>query len=131
MQIQNHKQEVLKTSSAPCLAQANSPALAVQASHASGSSTVDFNGQTPSSDFENVDSGDDLGTSSLVERISGSVSWDASLHAHETAGFSELSRIQHTSAGFTGASFSHDASPSVWAEIHNSSRYMSSMHDEH
>ncbi|KAF8387689.1 hypothetical protein HHK36_026343 [Tetracentron sinense] len=118
-----------QTSSAPCLAQANSPALTVQASYASSPSTAGWNGQTPSSEFEDVDSGDDLGTSSLAERISSSEHQNASLHANETAGFSEFLRI-HPGAGFTGASFIPNASSSVWAEIHNSSRNLSSMQDQ-
>ncbi|XP_068661957.1 calmodulin-binding transcription activator 3-like [Aristolochia californica] len=48
-------------------AQVNSPVLAAHASYASSPSTAHWNGQAPSSEFDDGDSGDDFGVSSLGE----------------------------------------------------------------
>lgn len=67
-------------------AQENSPALATKLSYASSPSTVNWNGQTASSEFEDVDSGDDFGMSSLTRPTSSSVFHNSSLHQNDMAG---------------------------------------------
>ncbi|XP_010270931.1 PREDICTED: calmodulin-binding transcription activator 2-like isoform X2 [Nelumbo nucifera] len=117
--------ENAQISSAPSTAQTTSPVITVQASYASSPSTADWSGQTPSSEFEDVESGDDLGTSTLSETIPCSTFQNVS--AHDTSGFSELSSNYPC---YAGASFGHDASPSMWPDIHNSSRNFTSMHGQ-
>lgn len=79
-----------QTSSAACSTQRNSPAIAAQPSYASSPSTANWNGKTPSSEHEDVDSGDDFGSSSLTEPISCSGLQIASLHASFTADKNQL-----------------------------------------
>lgn len=78
--------ESSQTSSARSLAQANSPAPAAQTSHASIPNKIDWNGQTVSSEFEDVDSGHGSGTPSVAQSIYGSMSQNASLVAASIAG---------------------------------------------
>ncbi|OVA16678.1 IQ motif [Macleaya cordata] len=125
-----------QTCPAPSSALVDSTGITVQASYASSPSTAEWNGHARSSEFEDVDSGDDPGTSSLAEGISYSRSQNPSLHTHDVAGksilrcrFSTLSRNSHD-AGFSGGSFSHDVSPSLWSENHSSSRNTSYMHEQ-
>ncbi|XP_043710644.1 calmodulin-binding transcription activator 1-like [Telopea speciosissima] len=114
--------------SAPCSVQANSSPLTVQASYTSSASTADWNGQTPSSDVEDVDSGDDLGTSSLAEAISCSGPQNVSLHTHDTPGLTELPR--NYLSGFSGARFGQDGVSSVWTGFQSSGRNASSMQEQ-
>lgn len=65
--------------SAPFSAQANSPAPTGQTSFASSPNRVDWNGKTLSTEFEDVDSGGDAGTSSVAQSMFGSVLHNASL----------------------------------------------------
>ncbi|KAG9459912.1 hypothetical protein H6P81_004420 [Aristolochia fimbriata] len=59
------------TSLVPCSsAQVNSPVLTAHASYASSPSTAHWNGHAPSSEFDDGDSGDDFGVSSLGEPTS-------------------------------------------------------------
>ncbi|KAJ4968598.1 hypothetical protein NE237_015299 [Protea cynaroides] len=112
-----------QTGSVPCSVQPNSSALTVQASYASSPS---WNGQTPSSELEDVDSGDGLRTSSLVEAISCSGPQNVSLNKHDTTGLPELPR-NYLTAGFSGASFGHDGSSSMWPAPQSSGRNASSI----
>lgn len=73
-------------SSAPSLPLGNASTVTGQISYASSPNTVDWSGQTLSSELEDGDSGDDPGTSSLAQPIFGSVFQNASLFAHETSG---------------------------------------------
>ena len=76
-------------SSAPCLPLGNAPTVTGQVSYASSPNTIDWSGvsgQTLSSEFEDGDSADDPGTSSLDQPIFGSVYQNASLFAHEASG---------------------------------------------
>ncbi|RVW55944.1 Calmodulin-binding transcription activator 2 [Vitis vinifera] len=116
----------IQGSSAPCLSQGNAPTVTGQISYASSPNTADWSGQTLSSEFEDGDSGDDPGTSSLAQPILGSVFYNASLPTHEASGFAGLSRNQ-LGSGLAGVHFSHGASTSVQDEIHGSS---SSVHDQ-
>lgn len=116
----------IQGSSAPCLPQGNAPTVTGQISYASSPNTADWSGQTLSSEFEDGDSGDDPGTSSLAQPILGSVFYNASLPTHEASGFAGLSRNQ-LGSGLAGVHFSHGASTSVQDEIHGSS---SSVHDQ-
>ncbi|XXG84658.1 hypothetical protein AAC387_Pa10g2129 [Persea americana] len=75
-----------QTSLTASSAQENSPALATKLSYASSPSTVNWNGQTASSEFEDVDSGDDFGMSSLTRPTSSSVFHNSSLHQNDKAG---------------------------------------------
>lgn len=75
------------TSSAPCAAYATSPASTAQIPYSSSPNTVEWNGgQALSSEFEDADSLDDPGTSSLAQPIHGSLSHSTSLHTHEASG---------------------------------------------
>ena len=76
----------IQGSSAPCLPQGNAPTVTGQISYASSPNTADWSGQTLSSEFEDGDSGDDPGTSSLAQPILGSVFYNASLPTHEASG---------------------------------------------
>lgn len=69
--------------------QENSPALATKLSYASSPSTVNWNGQAPSSEFEDVDSGENFRMSSLAQPTSSSVFHNSSLHPNDTAGNQE------------------------------------------
>ncbi|XP_042517418.1 calmodulin-binding transcription activator 3-like isoform X2 [Macadamia integrifolia] len=118
-----------QTGSAPCSVQAHSSPFTVQASYASSPSTADWNGQTQSSEFEDVDSGDDLGSSSLPEAISRTGPLNVSLPAHDTPGMPELPR-NYLAAGFSGASFGHDGISSMWTGLQSSGRNASSMQEQ-
>lgn len=78
--------ESSQTSSARSLAQANSPIPTAQNSHASSPNKLDWNGQTLSSEFEDVDSRHGSGTSSVAQPIYGSMPQNASLVASGIAG---------------------------------------------
>lgn len=71
--------------SAPSIAQTSSPAFTAQMSFASNPNEIDRNGQTLSSEFEDVDSRDNVGAC-LTEQKIGSVSHNASLLAAEVEG---------------------------------------------
>lgn len=73
-------------SSAPCLPPGNAPTAVPQISYTSSPNTVDWSGQTLSSEFEDGDSGDDPGTSSLAQPIFNSGFHGVSLLGHETSG---------------------------------------------
>ncbi|KAJ4956918.1 hypothetical protein NE237_013701 [Protea cynaroides] len=118
-----------QTGSAPCSVQSNSSALTVQASYASSPSTADWNGQTPSSEFEDVDSGEHMGTSSLAEAISRSGPQNVSLQMHDTTGL-PVHPKNYLAAGLSGASFGHDSSSSLWSGIQNSDRNTSSIQEQ-
>lgn len=75
-----------QSSSVPCSAQANSPAPSVQTSNTLSPDQVDWNGPTPSSEFEDVDSGGDPQATSLDHPTFGSVSQNASLLLHGIPG---------------------------------------------
>lgn len=60
-------------------AQAASPASTVQTSYASSPNKIDWNGKALSSEFEDVDSRNGPGTSSLTQSIHGSMSHNSSL----------------------------------------------------
>eukprot|EP00268_Persea_americana_P020494 TRINITY_DN2066_c0_g1_i4.p1 TRINITY_DN2066_c0_g1~~TRINITY_DN2066_c0_g1_i4.p1 ORF type:complete len:1029 (+),score=221.63 TRINITY_DN2066_c0_g1_i4:351-3437(+) len=85
----NHCQSA-QTSSAACSAHASSIALAAPPSNASSPSTANWNGQTPSSELEDVDSGDDFDSSSFTEPTSCSGFQIASLHPNDTAERNQL-----------------------------------------
>ncbi|KAA8527978.1 hypothetical protein F0562_035153 [Nyssa sinensis] len=102
-----------QTSSAPCLEQTLCLVPTVQTSYASSPSTVDWSGQALSSEFEDGDSGEDPGTSSLVQPIHGSVSLKASVPADEATGF-----------------LYRGTSSSDWAGICGSRQNVYSMHDQ-
>ena len=73
-----------QTSSAPCSTQENSPAPTVQTSFSTNPNRVNWNGQIQSSEFEDVDSGDNNpGAPSLTQPAFGSV---CSLLSHGVAG---------------------------------------------
>lgn len=61
-----------QSASAPCSAQANSPAPTVQTSFASNPIKVEWNGQKLSTEFEDVDSRGDAGASSGAQPMPGS-----------------------------------------------------------
>lgn len=73
-------------SSATSFAQTASPASTAQTSYASNPNRIDWNGQTLSSEFEDVDSRGGLGTPSLTQPIYGSTSHSSSLLAPEVEG---------------------------------------------
>ncbi|XP_043725084.1 calmodulin-binding transcription activator 3-like isoform X2 [Telopea speciosissima] len=111
--------------SAPSSTQTNSCALTVQASYASSPSTAHWNGQTPLSEFEDVDSGDDLGTSSLAEAVSCSEPQNVS----DTTGLPELPK-NYLAAGLSGSSFGHQSSSSMWTGLQSSDRNTLSMQEQ-
>ncbi|XWS14276.1 hypothetical protein CRYUN_Cryun36dG0108700 [Craigia yunnanensis] len=82
--------ESLQTGSSPTLAHENSPAATIQTSNAS-TSRIDWNGQTLSSEFEDVDSGDYPSACSPVHPIYGSISYTASVEP-EVSGFPDSGR---------------------------------------
>ncbi|XP_068661110.1 calmodulin-binding transcription activator 1-like isoform X2 [Aristolochia californica] len=65
-------------------AQVNSPVLTAHASYASSPSTTHWNGRAPSSEFDDGDSGDDFGVSSLGEPTTAGFGV-GSLHPNDTA----------------------------------------------
>ncbi|PQQ00134.1 calmodulin-binding transcription activator 2-like [Prunus yedoensis var. nudiflora] len=95
--------------SAPFSAQANSPAPTVQTSFASSPNRVDWNGKTLPTEFEDVDSGGDAGTSSVAQSMFGSVLHNASLLS-QVGGFPESFR-DPLSSWYAGPKFAHGAAP--------------------
>lgn len=75
-----------QSASVPCSSQANSPAPTVQTSFASNPIKVDWNGQTLSTEFEDVDSRSDAGASSLSQPMLEPVLNNACLHSPEVGG---------------------------------------------
>ncbi|XP_008793313.1 calmodulin-binding transcription activator 1-like [Phoenix dactylifera] len=63
----------------------NSSTLTTQASYASSSSAADWNGQAPSSEFEDADSGEEFGGGSLTDSVSWSGFQIASLAGNDMA----------------------------------------------
>ncbi|PON64836.1 Notch [Parasponia andersonii] len=102
-------------------AQANSPASTVQTSFATNPNRVEWNGQTLSSEFEDVDSGDNPGAT-LMQPALGSISHNSSLLSHSDAGFTELSR-NPPGSWYPGLKLYHAAGSSVWAPTHGSTRH--------
>ncbi|KAI3946804.1 hypothetical protein MKW98_003367 [Papaver atlanticum] len=109
-------------------AQPDSTGLTIQASYASSPTTAEWNGQTRSSEFEDVDSRTDQETSSSSRAMSCSRSQNSSLHSSDIAGFPVVSRSSH-GAGFRGGIFDHDNSHS-WPEAYCSIRNISCMPDQ-
>ncbi|XP_021640212.2 calmodulin-binding transcription activator 3 isoform X2 [Hevea brasiliensis] len=101
--------------SAASIAQTASPAFTAQISYVSSPNRVDWNGQTLSSEVEDVDSRDDVGAS-LTEPMIGSLSRNASLLANEVEGLPPGS-------WFNGVKFDHSTGSSLWTEIPGSSKY--------
>ncbi|WRX21499.1 IQ motif [Theobroma cacao] len=114
--------ESLQTGSAPSLAHENSPAPTVQTSHAS-TSRIDWNGQTLSSEFEDVDSGDYPSTSSPVQPIYGSTSCTASLEP-------EVAGRNPPGSWFAGSNCNNSSESCFWPEIHHSVADTISMPDQ-
>lgn len=108
-------------SPAPFLIQGSSIAPTTQTSYGSSPNTIDWSGQTLSSDFDDGDSGEDPGTSSLAQPIYGSVICNISLHGPEVFGSPELSK-NHTGSDFAGANIYQGTGSSVWASIQSSNR---------
>lgn len=71
--------ENLQPSPVTSFAQAASPSSTVQTSYASSPNRIDWNGKALSSEFEDVDSRNGPGTSSLAQSIHGSMSHNSSL----------------------------------------------------
>lgn len=117
-----------QTSSARSLAQANSPVPTAQTSHASSPNKLNWNGQTLSSEFEDVDSGHGSGTPSVAQPIYGSMSQNASLVA---AGIAELPELSRNPQWFPGSKINHGSGSSIWPQIDNSSRDAFSVLDQH
>lgn len=118
-----------QASTAPLSAQVNSSVPTAQTSSTSSPNTFDWSGRTISSEFEDGDSGDDPGISSLAQPICGSVCHHPSLHGHEAAGSSGISK-NPVGSGLAGTNFYHGSGSSVWADIKSSSRSASIMHDQ-
>ncbi|XP_024170288.1 calmodulin-binding transcription activator 2 isoform X1 [Rosa chinensis] len=116
-----------QTASAPCSAQANSPAPTVQTSFASSPIKVDWNGQTLSTEFEDVDSRGDAGASSLAQPIPGSVLNNACLQLPEVGRLSESFR-NPSGTWYAGPKDYQSAGSSDWAM--NRSTRESSLHDQ-
>ncbi|XP_008223475.1 PREDICTED: calmodulin-binding transcription activator 2-like [Prunus mume] len=114
--------------SAPFSAQANSPAPTGQTSFASSPNRVDWNGKTLSTEFEDVDSGGDAGTSSVAQTMFGSVLHNASLRS-QVGGFPESFR-DPLSSWYAGPKFAHGAGSSIWNGMDSSTRNERSMHDQ-
>ncbi|XP_026446352.1 calmodulin-binding transcription activator 3-like isoform X1 [Papaver somniferum] len=110
-------------------AQVDSTGRTIQASYASSPSTAEWNGQTRSSEFEDVDSRTDQETSSSSRAMSCSRSQNSSLHSSDIAGFPVVSRSSH-GAGFRGGIFDHDNCHSLCPEAHCSIRNIGCMPDE-
>ncbi|KAI3936847.1 hypothetical protein MKW92_033557 [Papaver armeniacum] len=105
-------------------AQVDSTGLTIQPSYASSPSTAGWNGQTRSSEFEDVDSRTDQETSSSSRAMSCSRSQNSS----DIAGFPVVSRSSY-GVGFRGGIFDHDNGHS-WPEAHCSIRNISCMPDQ-
>lgn len=75
-----------QNSLAPYPAQTSSPVPTGQTSSSPNPSRVDWSGQTLSSEFEDKDSGENPGASSLTQRVFSSTSHDASLLSYGIAG---------------------------------------------
>ncbi|MCL7040978.1 hypothetical protein MKW94_020548 [Papaver nudicaule] len=112
--------------SAPSPAQVDSTGLTIQASHASSPSTAEWNGQTRSSEFEDVDSRTDQETSSSARAMSCSRSQNSSLQSSNIAGIPGSSHC----AGFHGGIFDQDNCHSSWPEAYSSCRNISCMPDQ-
>ncbi|KAI3980819.1 hypothetical protein MKX01_025384 [Papaver californicum] len=114
---------------APSSAQVDSTGLTIQASYASNPSTAEWNGQGRSSEFDDVDSRTDQGTSSPSKVMFCSRSQNSSLKSSDIAGFPAVSRSSH-GAGFRGGIFDHDNGHSFWPEAYCSIRNISCMPDQ-
>ncbi|XP_015574726.1 calmodulin-binding transcription activator 3 isoform X2 [Ricinus communis] len=110
-------------SSAPSLAQTASPAFTGQTSYASSPNRVDWNGQTLSSESEDVDSRDNLRASPLTEPVYGS------LLGTDVEGFPMISRNPPES-WFIGSKFGQRTESSLWPEIPSSSKSADHVQDQ-
>ncbi|XWS08437.1 hypothetical protein CRYUN_Cryun40dG0002500 [Craigia yunnanensis] len=108
--------ESLQTGSGPSLVHENSPPATIQTSHAS-TSRIGWNGQTLSSEFEDVDSGDYPSACSPAQPISGSISCTASVEP-EVAGFPE-SEKNPPGSWFTESNSNHGTGLCFSPDIHH------------
>ncbi|KAF6156521.1 hypothetical protein GIB67_011322 [Kingdonia uniflora] len=104
-----------QSSSSPLAARVDSPGVTLQASYASSPSTANWTGHTPSSEFEDVDSVDELGTSSLAVNVSCSGTHIAHIRTDDMSGFPCSSGNPGTRFGTSSSS--HDCSPSIWSGL--------------
>ncbi|XP_024023492.1 calmodulin-binding transcription activator 2 isoform X2 [Morus notabilis] len=118
-----------QSSSAPCSAQANLHVHTLQTSFTTNPNRVDWQVQTLSPEFEDVDSNNNPGPSSFIHPAFGSTSHDASLLSHGVAGFAELSRNPPGIWDPEPKSY-QAAGSSVWAGNLSSTRSDDSTHDQ-
>ncbi|XP_035547952.1 calmodulin-binding transcription activator 2-like isoform X2 [Juglans regia] len=107
-----------QSSPVSCFAQENSPAPTIQTSYASSLNRVDRNGLMFSSEFENVDSGNDPRSSSLTRPIFGSILHNTSLLEHKVTGFPELS-MNPPGLWLAGPKYCETSGLSNWAEVNS------------
>ncbi|KAF9674333.1 hypothetical protein SADUNF_Sadunf10G0116400 [Salix dunnii] len=118
--------ENLQPSSVTSFAQAASPASTVQTSYASSPNKIDWNGKALSSEFEDVDSRNGPGTSSLTQSIHGSMSHNSSLLVPRVEGFHTLPKNPPRS-WFAGAKFDHSTKSSLLPEVSSSGQSVFSL----
>ncbi|KAG7995696.1 hypothetical protein I3843_01G123000 [Carya illinoinensis] len=107
-----------QSSPVPYSAQENFPSTTVQTSYTSGPNRVDRNGLMFSSDFEDVDSGNDPRSSSLTQHIFGSILHNTSFLEHKVTGFPELS-INPPGLWLAGPKYCETSGLSNWAEVNS------------
>ncbi|KAK9934071.1 hypothetical protein M0R45_021230 [Rubus argutus] len=118
-----------QSASAPCSSQANSPAPTVQTSFASNPIKVDWNGQTLSTEFEDVDSQSDAGASTLSQPMLEPVLNNACLHSPEVGGLSESFR-NPPGTWYAGPKACQSSGSSDWTGMHSLTRNECSLHDQ-
>nr|XP_011464949.1 PREDICTED: calmodulin-binding transcription activator 1-like isoform X3 [Fragaria vesca subsp. vesca] len=116
-----------QSASAPCSAQANSPAPTVQTSFASNPIKVEWNGQKLSTEFEDVDSPGDAGASSGTQPMPGSF-LNACLQSPEVGRLSESFR-NPSGIWYAGPKGYESAGSSDWA-MHRSTRTECNLHEQ-
>ncbi|XP_065863920.1 calmodulin-binding transcription activator 3-like isoform X2 [Euphorbia lathyris] len=116
-------------SSAPSFGQTPSHAFIAQAFCESIPNRIDWNGQALSSDFDDVDSKDDLGASSLIEPVSNSMSHNASLLGAEVEEFPVLPR-NSPGTWFIGSNFVQTSGSSMLPGSSSFSKSAYHMHDQ-
>lgn len=116
--------ENLQPSPVTSFAQAASPASTVQTSYASSPNRIDWNGKALSSEFEDVDSRNGPGTSSLAQSIHGSMSHNSSLLSPRVEGFHVLPK-NPPGSWLAGAKFDLGTQSSLLPEISSSERSVS------
>ncbi|KAJ7980455.1 Calmodulin-binding transcription activator 2 [Quillaja saponaria] len=118
----------LQSSSTPSSAQVDSHVSTVQTSYTSSINRVDKNSQSLASEFEDVDSGEDQRAFSHDQSITGSISHNSPLLAHEATGLLQMNPSSILSSSFP--SFYQGNGSSLLPVTHSYSKNTVDAHDQ-